>query len=82
MHKNRVTSTVAILGLISTEQALKETDRSVHFLAADVRRTAQAILAAGVYGQARVFYPYHFALIPPLYYLLTPIFEALARLGN
>ncbi len=81
-YKNRVTSTVAILGLIGTEQALRSTDKSIHSLAADVRKTAQAILAAGIYGQSRLFYPYFFAAIPPLYYIFTPLFELAARLGS
>ena len=78
----QVTTTLAVLGLIGTEQALRETEKRLHFLAADVRKTAQAILAAGVYGQSRLFYPYFFAFVPPLYYLFSPIFELLARLGN
>lgn len=81
-YQNRVTSTIATLGLIATEQALQETDKTLHFFAADVRKTAQAILAAGIYGQSRVFYPYAFAVIPPLYYIFTPLFELVARLGN
>ena len=81
-YKNRVTSTVAILGLIATEKALTETSRNIHGLAADVRKTAQAILAAGVYGQTRLFYPYSFAAVPPLYYIFTPLFEFVARIGN
>jgi short-subunit dehydrogenase len=81
-YKNRVTSTVAILGLIATEKALTETNKSIHGMAADVRKTAQAILAAGVYGQTRLFYPYYFAAIPPLYYIFTPLFEFAARLGS
>jgi len=81
-YQNRVTSTVAILGLIATEQAISATDQSLHHLAADVRKTAQAVIAAGVYGQARLFYPYYIAIIPPLYYTFTPLFELAARLGN
>jgi len=81
-YQNRVTSTVAVLGLIGTKQALTNTDKNVHWLAADVRKTAQAILAAGIYGQTRLFYPYHFAIIPRLYYLFTPLFELVARLGD
>ncbi|CAF4768263.1 unnamed protein product, partial [Rotaria sp. Silwood2] len=81
-YQNRVTTTVAILGLIATQQALSTTDKSLHFLAADVRKTAQAIIAAGVYGQTRLFYPYFFAIIPLLYYIFSPLFELLARLGN
>jgi len=48
----------------------------------DVRKTAQAILAAGVYGQSRVFYPHVLGVIPALYYIFTPIFDLLARVGN
>ncbi|CAF1340991.1 unnamed protein product [Rotaria sp. Silwood1] len=81
-YQNRVTTTVAILGLIATESALHATDKTLHFLAADVRKTAQAIIAAGVYGQTRLFYPHFLAIIPPLYYIFSPIYELLARLGN
>jgi short-subunit dehydrogenase len=81
-YQNRVTTTVAILGLIATKQALTSTDKSIHWLAADVRKTAQGILAAGVYGQARLFYPYYFGIIPRLYYLFTPLFDLAARLGD
>jgi len=77
-----VTSTVAVLGLIATEQALSSTDKSLHRFAVDVRKTAQAILAAGVYGQSRVFYPHVLGVIPALYYIFTPIFDLLARVGN
>jgi hypothetical protein len=82
IYKNRVRVTLAILGLIGTEHALEQTDSTVHFLAVDVGQTAQAILAAALQGQARLFYPYYLSIIPPLYYLFTPIFEILARLGN
>jgi len=81
-YQNRVTSTVAVLGLIATEQALTSTDKNLHIFAADVRKTAQAILAAGVYGQSRVFYPHVLGVIPALYYIFTPIFDLLARVGN
>jgi len=81
-YQNRVTSTVVILGLIATEQAIRATDKSLHYLAADVRKTAQAVIAAGIYGKTRVFYPYYMAIIPPLYYIFTPLFELAARLGS
>jgi short-subunit dehydrogenase len=81
-YQNRVTATVAILGLIATEKGLSSTEKSIHCLAADVRKTAQAILAAGIYGQSRVFYPYCFAILPPLYYIFTPLFELVARLSK
>jgi hypothetical protein len=81
-YENRVTSTLAILSLIATEQALSVTNKTLHFLAADTRKTAQAIIAAGVYGQSRVFYPYVFAVLPPLYYIFTPLFELAARSSN
>ncbi|CAF1475395.1 unnamed protein product [Adineta ricciae] len=82
LYESRVTSTVAILGLIATEKALDTTDRSLHMFAASVQKTAQAILAAGVYGQSRLFYPHVLGLIPPLYYIFTPLFDLVARLGN
>ncbi|CAF1139036.1 unnamed protein product [Rotaria sordida] len=81
-YQNRVTATVAVLGLIATESALNSTNKSLHFLAADVRKTAQAIIAAGVYRQTRLFYPYSLAIIPPLYYTFSPLFELIARLGD
>ena len=74
-----ITSTVAILGLIATDNALQSTNKRLHFLAADVRKTAQAILAAGIYGQTLLFYPYGFAAIPPLYYLFTSLFQRAGR---
>ncbi|UJR13314.1 hypothetical protein I4U23_000332 [Adineta vaga] len=82
LYQGRVTSTVAILGLIGTENALDATNNSLHMFAADVQKTARAILAAGIYGQSRLFYPYFFGLIPPLYYIFTPLFDFMARLGN
>ncbi|CAF4512089.1 unnamed protein product [Rotaria socialis] len=54
-YQNRVTTTVAMLGLIGTDEALKKTNKNLHCLAADVRKTAQAIIAAGIYGQTRSF---------------------------
>ncbi|CAF4120116.1 unnamed protein product [Rotaria sp. Silwood2] len=81
-YQNRVTTTVAILGLIATESALSATDTGLHLLAADVRKTVQAIIAAGVHGQTRLFYPYYIAIIPPLYYIFSPVYELVARLGN
>ncbi|CAF4653137.1 unnamed protein product [Rotaria sp. Silwood1] len=81
-YQNRVTTSVAILGLIATEQALTATDKSLHFLPADVRKTAQAIIAAGIYGQTRLFYPYRFAVIPSLYYIFSPLFKFVTRLGD
>ncbi|CAF4176770.1 unnamed protein product, partial [Rotaria sordida] len=82
LYQNRVTATVAILGLIATESALSTIDKSLHFLAVDVHKTAQAIIAAGVYGQTRLFYPKFFAIIPPLYYIFSPLYELLARLTD
>ena len=58
------------------------TDKKLHFLAADVHKTAQAIIAAGVYGQSRVFYPYPAGVVPIFYYIFTPLFELLTRLRN
>jgi short-subunit dehydrogenase len=81
-YQNRVTVTVAMLGLIGTEKALLSTDKNMHYLAANVRKTAQAILAAGVYGQTRLFYPYYWAILPPFYYIFTSLFDLLARLGD
>jgi hypothetical protein len=81
-HEKRITSTLAILGLIATKQALISTEKGVHFLAVDVRKTAQAIIAAGIYGQTQIFYPYYVAIIPPLYHIFTPVFELLTRLRN
>ena len=77
-----VTSTIAILGLIGTDTALQVTNKNLHIIAADVRKTAQAILAAGIYGQSLVYYPYAFAIIPPLYYLFRPLFELAARVRS
>ena len=82
LYGKRVTSTLAILGLIATDMALTVTNNNLHTFAADVQKTAQAILAAGVYGQSRVFYPYLFGLIPPVYYIFTPLFDCLARLEH
>ncbi|CAF2724509.1 unnamed protein product [Rotaria sp. Silwood2] len=76
------TTIYAILGLIATESALSATDTGLHLLAADVRKTVQAIIAAGVHGQTRLFYPYYIAIIPPLYYIFSPVYELVARLGN
>lgn len=81
-YKNRVTATVAVLGLIATEEAMTKTNDSIHFLAASVQKTAQAILAAGVYGQSRLFYPYLFGLIPPLYYIFSPLIELVASISD
>ncbi|CAF3991442.1 unnamed protein product [Rotaria sordida] len=81
-YRNRVTATVAILGLIATESAHSIVDKSIHFLAVDVRKTAQAIIAAGVYGQTRFFYPCFIAIIPSLYYIFSPLYELLARLSH
>ena len=66
---------MATLGLIATKHALTQTDKYLHFLAADVRKTAQAIIYAAVYGQARLFYPYLLAIIPPLYYIFNPLWN-------
>ncbi|CAF3657403.1 unnamed protein product [Adineta steineri] len=82
LYKNRVTSTVAMLGLIATDQALGVTNKNLHILSADVRKTAQAIIAAGIYGQSHLFYPYLFGLLPPFYYILTPIFNYFACLEH
>lgn len=77
-----VTSTIAVLGLIGTDAALESTNKHLHIIAADVRKTAQAILAAGIYGQSLVYYPYPCAIVPLFYYLCRPLFELAARVGN
>ncbi|CAF4215556.1 unnamed protein product, partial [Rotaria magnacalcarata] len=64
-----------MLGLIGTDEALKKTNKHLHRLAADVRETAQAIIAAGIYGQTRLFYPYAFGIVPPLYQIFSSTFE-------
>ncbi|CAF3276375.1 unnamed protein product [Rotaria socialis] len=79
-YQNRVTTTVAMLGLIGTDEALKKTNKNLHCLAADVRKTAQAIIAAGIYGQTRLFYPYVFGIVPPLYQIFSSIFEFFGRI--
>ena len=81
-YQNRVTTTVAMLGLIATEEALKKTNKHLHILAADVCKTAEAVIAAGCYGQTRLFYPYVYGVIPPLYQMFSSVFEFFGRVSS
>ena len=81
-YQNHVTSTLVTLGLIATDAALSKTSNHIHGASVSVRKTAESILAAGIYGQAHLFYPYSLVVLPSLYYVFNPLFKLIARLGN
>ena len=81
-YSKHIGVTLVILGLIRTDNAMKETDEKIHFLAADLRRTAQFIIQSGVQGKTTVFYPRLYYFVPQIYFLFSPLFDLLSRLGD
>ena len=74
--------TLVILGLIGTTNALEKTSENIHFLAADVEKTAEEILFAGLSKKKIFFYPRYFSIIASIHCLFPSIVEFFARFSS
>lgn len=80
--RDRLGVTIAVLGLIQTENAMKQTNSKIHFLAANVRRTVQAIIYSAIKQKKILYYPFYFRFTPVIFHIFSPVIEYLSRLGN